>query len=395
MPITGKETATSGNIKATMKKLFSDTSLARKLRKNMGLGDTLGPLEPQYGGLGTTVNPSILNPSLGWKFSAKKSIKTNQEMQGYPIGGGTIGDKYYTGFKNKYMNTPILVTVTGSGVTSSESLTELKHGGTNQSASFIDDYPADGGTFVMATHAATCALYSYTEAGVKSVLFTKALDSTGAKTAVDKNGNVFIVNKISGRSIECTYVEKGSPEKMFTLQSDGYATPEDILASLVGDTVWIAAHNENSQSTAKASAIKIKSQTIKTIYDFKNQQADMLRTPDGAYIFVRDARDTYSPRTGYRLNDQDVGPSFFVPFTKLNESILEFSPKDYAPSGKNIGICPCGNIAVDDASMSFSPIPYSGGNTYFGIGNEIFEIIEEYRDETNKLTINTYGVEKL
>lgn len=395
MAITGKETATSGNIKATMKKLFSDTSLARKLRKNMGLGDTLGPLEPQFGGLGSTVNPSILNPSLGWKFSEKKSIKTNQEMQGSPIGGGTIGDKYYTGFKNQYMSAPILVTVAESGVTSSESLAELRYSTTNQSASFIDDYPADGGTFILAKHATTCALYSYTEAGVKSVLFTKTLNSTGAKTAVDKNGNVFIVNKISGRSIECIYAEKGLPEKRFTLQSDGYATPADILASLVGDTVWIAEHNQNSQSTTKASAIKIKSQTIKTIYDFKNQQAGMLRTPDGAYIFVRDARDTYSPHTGYRLNDQDVGPSFFVPFTKLNEAILKFSPKDYAPSGKSIGIYPCGNIAVDDASMSFSPIPYSGGNTYFGIGNEIFEIIEEYRDGTNKLTINTYGVEKL
>ena len=395
MAITGKETATSGNIKATMKKLFSDTSLARKLRKNMGLGDTLGPLEPQFGGLGATVNPSILNPSLGWKFSVKKSIKTNKEMQGSPIGGGTIGDKYYTGFKNQYMNTPILVTVAESGVTSSESLTELKHGGTNQSASFIDDYPADGGTFVMATHAANCALYSYTEAGVKSVLFTKTLNSTGAKTAVDKNGNVFIVNKISGASIECIYVEKGLPEKKFTLQSNDYSTPAVLLVSLVGDTVWIAAHNQNSQSLAKASAIKIKSQTIKTIYDFRNHQVDMLRTHDCAYAFAKDMRDEYSPLAGYRLNDQDIGPSFFVPFTKLNEVFLKFSPKGSSPSGKNIGICPCGNIAVDDASMSFFPIPYSGGNTYFGIGNEIFEIIEEYRDGTNKLTINTYGVEKL
>lgn len=395
MNVTGKEIVSASNIKALWDELFSDTKIAQKLRKNMGLGDTLGPLEPKYGGLGMTVNPSILNPSLGWKFSVKKSIKTNQEIQGSPIGGGTIGDKYYTGFKNQYMNTPILVTVAESGVTSSESLTELKHGGTNQTASFIDDYPADGGTFVMATHAATCALYSYTESGVKSVLFTKTLNSNGAKTAVDKNGNVFIVDKISGRSIECIYVEKGLPEKKFTLQSDGYATPADILASLVDDTVWIAAHNQNSQSIAKVSAIKTKSQTIKTIYDFNGQQADMLRTPDGAYIFVKDMRDTYSPRTGYRLNDQDIGPSFFVPFTKLNESILKFSPKDYAPSGKNIGIYPCGNIAVDDASMSFFPIPYSGGNTYFGIGSEIFEIIEEYRDGTNKLTINTYGVEKL
>ena len=383
--------ASVGNVAALMR----DGGFLKTLRSRMGLGDTLGPLEPQFGGLGATVNPSILNPSLGWKFSVKKSIKTNQEMHGSPIGGGTIGDKYYTGFKDRYMNEPILVTVAESGVTSSESLTELRYSETNQTASFIDDYPADGGTFVMATHAATCALYSYTEAGVKSVLFTKTLNSTASKTTVDKNGNVFIVNGISGGSIECIYAEKGLPEKKFTLKSNDYSTPSDILASLVGDTVWIAARNQNSQSTTKASAIKIKSQTIKTIYDFKNQQADMLRTHDGAYIFVKDTRDTYSPRTGYRLNDQDVGPSFFVPFTKLNEAILKFFPKDHAPSGKSIGICPCGNIAVDDASMSFFPIPYSGGNTYFGIGNEVFEIIEESRDGKNKLTINTYGVEKL
>ena len=395
MPITGKETATSGNIKATIKKLFSDTSLARKLRKNMGLGDTLGPLEPQFGGMGATVNPSILNPSLGWKFSAKKSIKTNQEMQGVPKGGGTIGDKYYACFKNQYMNKPVLVTVAESGVTSIENLTDLKYSATNQDASFIDDYSSDGGTFILAQHATACALYSYTKTGVKSVLFTKTLNSTASRTTVDKNGNVFIVNEISGGSIACIYVDKGLPEKKFTLQSNDYSTLAVLLVSLVGDTVWIAAHNQNSQSLAKASAIKIKSQTIKTIYDFRNHQVDMLRTPDCAYAFAKDMRDAYSPLAGYRLNDQDIGPSFFVPFTKLNEVFLKFSPKGSSPSGKNIGICPCGNIAVDDASMSFFPIPYIGKDTYFGIGNEIFEIIEEYRDGTNKLTINTYGVEKL
>ena len=398
MPITGKETATSGNIKATMKKLFSDTSLARKLRKNMGLGDTLGPLEPQYGGLGATVNPSVLNPSLGWKFPRKKTIKTNYRMSGTAIGGGTVGDKYYACFKGPNRNTPVIVTITDGGVTSEERLTELAFQATNQTANFIDDYSQDGKTFILGSHYTKCVLYSYNSSGVKSVVFNKTFSDNSFQPAIDKDGSVFVITGIPGNTINASYFKAGSPEKTISLSTDASITGGTDL-SLIGNNAWIA--SKNTRSTSESTdivSIDLVEQKAKTIAGFGQRETQLVKMPGKVYAFGHDSRSSFDPMVGVKLNISDVGPSTFAPSFYLGNYVTIFRASGTMPGGKDVGITPCGEVAIDNASMQFCLMPYNdneGKGPFYGIGNEVFNVSEGYRTEYLYMNLNIMSIEKL
>lgn len=381
---TGKENAKASNVKAAFAKLLSDTKLAQKLRKNMGLGDTLGPLEPQYGGIGATVSPSILNPALGWKFAPKKTIKTEYNLDNRPPIGGTVGQKYYTAFKKQSGYEPVLVTVSPSGVTSEEKLVELKINQNNQWVEFSDDYSSDGGTYLIGKHHTNCVLYKFLQSGVKSVVFKKTFSNNSFKPVIDDGGNAFIVTYASNDSIQATYIKNGSPEKIININNTDLelgSTNAVVLSMLDG----IAFVSKNTYPT-NISSINLENQQLKTIAKIASGAVTMLRTADNVCAFIQESTGC---QIGCILNENDSGPSFFSQTTSESSTFAKFVKSGLKPTGKNIGISPCGLVAMDYASMTLCPT--LGEYYYFGIGNEIIDVA----NVSAKLTINTSDVVKI
>lgn len=386
--VTGKELVSTSNIKTLWRKLFSDAKLAQKLRKNMGLGDTLGPLEPEYGGLGNPVNRAILNPALGWKFPLKKVIETApMDIEGQGI-GGTIGQKYYGCFKTSTALTPTLRTITDNGVVTDTALTELNYSQQYQQHQWGDDYSVDETTHLCGQHGTRLVLYSFNKAGLKSVIFNEKLATNNlVPFAVDNQGNVFAVTRITSTVIEGTYFKKGSPSKKFSISHNGVFSDNSIHLTMVNNIVFLTSNNIYNLNVA---SINLETQQFKVLAHFSNgSDPSILRIRNQAYFFIRT-----SQWTGYFLNENDIGPSFFLPIA-TNSSGMEFNPSGKLPSGKNMGVSPCGTMVFDNNSMSLCPmIPgFQDGdsrNLYFGKNHEIMNFTTR-----PPLRINIFDVVKL
>lgn len=190
MPITGKEVANASNVKAAFKKLFSDTSLARKLRKNMGLGDTLGPLDPEHGGLGASISNSILNPQTKYSYRNKKSVAMSLDASDFN-NVGVVGRKYAAVLKKSDNYYAVLYLIDpDTGLHEKQELREGLTGNSN-TAEVKFNYSDDGSTYMnigMPTPGYFYA-YSFTADGVKSLDFVEEL-SSGQVIDTDKDGNI-------------------------------------------------------------------------------------------------------------------------------------------------------------------------------------------------------------
>lgn len=385
-----KRLSAASNVKA----LVTQPAGLKFIRKNMGLGDTLGPLEPGFGGLGAKPPMNIINPSASYYFKFRKVVAASAS-EDKKANCGCVNGKYAIVVHDSSSMVIRLDMFTDSGVKSTETLPETKASSSSKPKRSQFAYAENGTTYFAAPNNNKNVLYSWNKSGVKSVVYNDTMDNGNYGMNVDKDGNCISTRGIDSNNVMVVYRPLGGVKK-----TNKYNAGSSIYTSFAGNYLYVSSGNYvTGNGLAETFGVRC--------IDMKTEQlaaADVCKGTRGGLNVTKDGVFAYSDTSDFITMFRGLNAAETIPTPLYGGSMGLYANQYDSGQIANVDCCSelslLGDVAMINGSMhtvnsAVSPHASgtkSGGRIVARCGGYYFALIEH--DTLGNYAIYSFTLEK-